>query len=427
MMKLATLLVLYLLIPGAQVVGYIRELPFISFPEALNYISSIISFYAVFNHLLISVKIPRLQRFFPYDRMVKFHAISGVILTVTIYFHGAFKIISGKYIDLSTWLLLALWTVLLFAAILWIETPLSRKLRKVLVARVPFFGKIPYDLMKRVHGYLFILFGIMTYTHVSEADLMYSSSSFISGYASYYPLAVMAIVIYARIRSLLLPKLRVTKKRIIGDTVVLTLVPLQKGRIAYRAGQFGYLRILGNRFFEEEHPFSFLSTPHEEEIQVGIKMVGDYTKRVGQIEEGTTIRINGGFGDFIPDYAKGDTVLIGSGIGIVPLLSLLRDMGHGHPKGQVTAFLAVNQRDELLIEEELKQLHEEIDPLDIKLFIFSEDGILYHKDLFDEHIANPAGASYFICSSPGVRTIVCDALASLGVHKKQIYFEAFSF
>lgn len=427
MARLIFVFLMYIGIPLMQVLFYLQELPFFGFFETINYVCSILSFYAIFNHLLISVKIPRMQKFFPYDAMIKIHALSGILLSITIYFHGAFKIIIGKRIEGSTWVLLALWTFLLFLAILWIETPFSRRLRKALLTLIPTFAKVPYDLMKRIHGYLFIFMGYMVYSHVNEADFMFSSNPFIATYATYYPLAVFAIVAYSKFRKLFLPRLKVAEKRIVADLAVLSLVPVGNRKIHYRAGQYGYFRVMGKSIFEEEHPFSFLSTPGEHEIRVGIKMLGDYTKTIGELEHGSIIRINGGFGNFIPSYLKADTVLIGSGIGIVPLLSLLRHMKYEKPTEKVTAFLSVKSREELLYAEELLELERDIPNLSINTFVFEEDGILYSEEVFTNYVKNPAFCNFFLCSSPGVRNIVVKSLKSIGVTDKQIQFEAFSY
>ncbi len=97
------------------------------------------------------------------------------------------------------------------------------------------------------------------------------------------------------------------------------------------------------------------------------------------------------------------------------------------PAVPVTAFLAVDTRDELLFEDELRLLVQDDSQVNLHLFIYQEDGVYYTPELFSERLEDPAHARYFICSSPKVRDIVLPALASLGVPSSAIEFEAFSY
>lgn len=427
MVRIGLFIILYGLIPAVQSYLYIIDLAFVTPASALNYIFSIFSYYAVFSHLLISVKIPRMQHILPYDRMIKFHALSGILLTLAIYYHGAFKLLSGKELEGTSIMLFFLWTFLLFLAVIWIETPFSRSIRNALLKRFVVLKRIPYDLLKGIHEYLFFAFAIITFIHINESDLLYSSYSFITVYGSGFPIAVLALVLYGRLRRFFFPRFTVMSVRNEADTLVLTLSSAGKHSLRYRSGQFGYLKVLKKGMNREEHPFSFLSHAHEKEVMLGIKSLGDFTRSIQALLPGDTVSINGGFGNFIPSADEKPKVFIGSGIGIVPLVSLVREMRHIPPKGVTDVFLAVTLREELLFEEELKELEKTIGNLNLHLYVYKEDGILYTSELFRQAIGNPEQAHYFICSSPGVREIVTSALTSIGASKKQIHFEAFSY
>lgn len=427
MIRLIFILGIYVIIPGIQALLYIQELPFIRVGEALNYIFSILTFYAVFNHVLITVKIPRFQKFFPYDKMVKIHALSGFFLALSIYYHGLFKIASGKIITLQSWILMILWTFLMVVSIAWISTPFTNKLRTLLFRLFPWFEGTSYDLMKALHGYLFILFGVIAYFHVSDAGFFYSSSQLISLYGTLFPLIVLAIFLYSKVRKLFMPKLRLVERENAGGTYMLTFEPMNRRTLKYKAGQFGYLKRLGHGLCAEEHPFSFLSAPADQKIMMGIKDLGDYTKSLNTLEPGDTFRINGGFGNFIPRFEEEHIVLIGSGIGIVPLVSLVKDLARRKPGSRVTAFFAVDTREELLLEQEFTDCERKNPNLKIHVFVYQEDGILYSADLFKMHLEQPEACSYYICSSPSVRKILIKELNTLGVKNRQMFYEAFSY
>jgi len=281
--------------------------------------------------------------------------------------------------------------------------------------------------MKKIHKVLFLLLGVLLYLHVIDAGMLEMPIPVISIYATILPFIAMGTVLYSLIRKSRLPKMRLIGKRVISDIAVLTFsVEKQKGW-SYKAGQFGYLQWRAAGITREEHPFSYLSAPADEKIMLGIKKSGDFTRDLMNMSLGAEAKLNGGFGNFIPDYSRENVVMIGSGIGIVPIISLLRDMLSNPPPSEVLCFLAVNTREELLFEEDLHRITNELPDVHVYYLIYQQDGALFTESLFRESIKNPEKRSYYICSSHNVRTIVLSELGKLNVSRKQCHFEAFSY
>jgi predicted ferric reductase len=360
--------------------------------------------------------------------MVKFHVVSGTLIITSIYWHVLHKLIIGKMINLLSWIILGFFTLLYLVAILWIEAPGTRHFRRRILKILGKNHFAPYDLLKSFHGYAFLLLGFLGYLHIRDAGVTDSSYAFAAISPLVYLLLVGFIVLYSRIRKLWIPRLTLQKNQQINDVNILTFTSEKSKRFIYRAGQFGYIkwRIPGKRI-SEEHPFSFLSCPTDSNISMGIKVLGDFTKTTTEIPVGTIIRINGGFGNFIPNFSKGKICLIGSGIGIVPILSLLKDLQHHPPENKVLCFLAVNTREDLLIGDEIERIAAMTPNLEIRILVFQEDHILYSTNFFKESIDIPKDYSYYLCSSIPVRTIVLNALHELEVPHKHFHFEAFSY
>ncbi len=422
------LIVLYCLLPSTVFILFLIDLPFFGLLDTLNYIFSIFSYFLILNHILITCKLPWMQRRIPYDKMVKFHVISGTFIIIAIYSHAAYKILTGKHIDLLTWILLGLFSILYLLAILWIDAPGVRNIREVVLQKIKKERLHSYDRSKTLHGYFFVLLAILAFLHIREAGVLNSSFAFNAIVPILYPVIVLGLFFYSKIRKRSLPKLRLTTSEQYHDTSVLTFSQIKSGKkIPFRAGQFGYLRWEDKNFSSEEHPFSFLSTPGDDHISMAIKNLGDYTENIKDIPIGSIARINGGFGDFIPDFSKGKVCLIGSGIGIVPILSLIQGLRENRPKYEVLCFIAVNSRDELLLEESITSIVEEVPELTLHIQVFEEDHILYSEEYFRERIPNPSEFSYYLCSSMGVRRLVMEAVSNMDVPKNQFHFEAFSF
>ena len=426
-MMLPIIVLLYGVIPGIQLTLYMMDLPFFGVMDTVNYFFSIFSYYVILNHILITIKLPFFQKHIPYDRMVKFHVVSGILIVTGIYWHVLHKLILGKMVDVLSWVILVVFSVLYLLAILWIEAPGVRHFRRRILG---WMGRNPfdrYDHLKTLHGFGFLLLGFLGFLHIRKAGVMDSSYAFASFYPLIHLVLVGLLVVYSRLRKLWLPRLRLQTNRQVNDVRILTFALEGAQRIAYKAGQFGYIRWMTPGLPSEEHPFSFLSSPADTDISLGIKALGDFTKATAGVEAGSVVRINGGFGNFIPDFHAGKICLIGSGIGIVPILSLLRDMRNHVAAHPVLCFLAVNTREDLLIEDEIRKIATIIPDLEVRTLVYQEDRLLYSTDFFRESIVSPQEYSYYVCSSIPVRAIVLHALKELGVSRKRFHFEAFSY
>jgi len=108
----------------------------------------------------------------------------------------------------------------------------------------------------------------------------------------------------------------------------LTVAPDRHAGLDYTAGQFAWLNVGHSSFSLRENPFSISSAPASgSEVSFMIKELGDFTRTIGQIEPGTVAYLDGAYGSLSVDGRKEPGVaLIAGGIGIAPLLSILRQM-----------------------------------------------------------------------------------------------------
>lgn len=108
----------------------------------------------------------------------------------------------------------------------------------------------------------------------------------------------------------------------------IVLEPAGTARLAYRAGEFAWLK-LGSPRPLFENPFSFSSAPGAADglLRFLVKEAGDFTNAIGQVARGTPAYLDGPHGDFTLDDASREGVaLLAGGIGIAPMLSLLRQL-----------------------------------------------------------------------------------------------------
>jgi predicted ferric reductase len=106
----------------------------------------------------------------------------------------------------------------------------------------------------------------------------------------------------------------------------------RKRYLKYEAGQFAWLK-LNNSLPLFENPFSISSAPGnnqaQQTIQFLIKDVGDFTSQIKNLKLGALAYLDapyGNFGKSSLDSHQNKIVMIAGGVGIAPIISLLRSM-----------------------------------------------------------------------------------------------------
>lgn len=108
----------------------------------------------------------------------------------------------------------------------------------------------------------------------------------------------------------------------------LTVAPDGHDGMAYEAGQFVWLSVGHSRFSLSENPFSISSAPASgPEVSFVIKELGDFTRTIGRIRPGTRAWLDGPYGSLtLRGRGEPGIVLIAGGVGIAPLLGILRQL-----------------------------------------------------------------------------------------------------
>jgi predicted ferric reductase len=421
------LVVLYVMLPAAQIFFFMQNLLLWDTPELLNYFCAIACYHWMLANIVISVKLPILQNRFPYDSRIRFHIIGTIGIGATLLYHAFYKIAIGKNIDLVSWSLLGLFLVLVFFGILWIPLPILKKIRaKVLsLKNVILFGS--YDIMKRFHIGLFVTLSILMFYHVILANLFFMVPDYSAWIYTICFACTILLYAYTKLRNRFLPRFIVTGVEESDKLITLRLSGELK--LKYRPGQFAFIRFDRKEYKGEEHPFSFLSIPGEDGVSFGIKVCGDFTEKLKALRIGDTARVNAGFGAFRPQNHDGKRGLcfIGSGIGSIPFISLLKQMHADKDRRAVHFFLAVDTERGIPEYESLLQRTGEMPNCNMHLLVWEREKTLYSYEYFKKQIPRPTEFEYYICSSENVRNKVQNSLVRLGVKKKDIHSESFTF
>jgi predicted ferric reductase len=217
-----------------------------------------------------------------------------------------------------------------------------------------------------------------------------------------------------------------------GDTTTLVLTPPAAANFRFQPGQFGWFAIGRSPFSVTQHPFSFASSAERDEVSLAVKALGDFTSRVGELEPGTTVYVDGPHGVFSIDQDEGPGFgLIAGGVGIAGLISMLRTLSDRQDVRPVLLFYANRDWDGVAFREELERLKDRLTLSVVHVLErppedwTGETGYV-RAEILARHL--PPGYrrfQFFICGPDPMMDAAEAALIELGVPGERVHTERF--
>ncbi|NTW41070.1 MAG: oxidoreductase, partial [Cellulomonadaceae bacterium] len=145
-----------------------------------------------------------------------------------------------------------------------------------------------------------------------------------------YGLVLLAVVVYRVIVPMLVTsrqKLRVT--RVVTESPGVVSVYVGGSRLAeleVAAGQFFVWRFRTGKGWSRGHPLSLSGAPTTQALRVTVGVRGDDGERIARMRPGTEVLVEGPYGRLRPEVrTMPNMVLVGSGLGIAPLIALAQE------------------------------------------------------------------------------------------------------
>lgn len=213
-----------------------------------------------------------------------------------------------------------------------------------------------------------------------------------------------------------------------------------KGRVfAFVPGQFQFITFYrGAGLPVEEHHFTISSSPDETgHVASTIKELGDFTSTIGETKPGDRAAIHAPFGRFSYAFHPQEKrrVFIAGGIGITPVLSMLRYMNSTGDTTDTVLIYANKAEEQIFFREELEAF-EKGSILNLRLVHVlekpSEEWTGYsgfvNREIIEEYCSEGLNHSGFYVVGPDpMREAVIGALGEMGVKDKRIHIEVFRF
>jgi predicted ferric reductase len=379
---------------------------------------------------VITARLAWVEAPFGLDVLLVFHRAMALVATVLLCVHPilvawgeGWTLLAGLHVHWYIWVGRLALAVLLLHVIL----SLSRRVIR-----------LPYEKWRRLHNPIALAILTLGFAHsLAAGDDMHGAALFVWG-------GVMAValgfLLYSRVirpRLLLRHPFRVTGVKSEAPRVwTLTLQPLGDRSFHFAPGQFQFLRLHGADIPSEEHPFTIASSPaRSDRITLTIKESGDFTAGIGRVRPGDRATVHGPFGRFSHTLHadEGDLVFVAGGVGITPLMSMLRYMRDRREPRRVTLAYASRSAADVLFADELEAMQAGPYPAlkvvhvlaDAPPFWIGETGKLDTDRLVDL-CGGVEGKAFYLCCPPPMAASLIGGLQRMGVSPRRIHTDYFS-
>ena len=299
--------------------------------------------------------------------------------------------------------------------------------------------RLSYERWRWVHNVLAVAILELGFAHAMRTgdDLHGTLGLMVIG----VPLGVaLAALLYSRVvRPLLLARRAFRVQSVRSETPgvwTVTLQPPPGLPFRFLPGQFQFVRFLDSDVPAEEHPFTIASSPTAaDRISLTIKACGNFTNLIDQILPGERAIVHGPFGRFSHELHPDQThlVFVAGGVGITPLMSMLRAMrAHGDTR-RVTLVYASRTLDDILFTSELIAMESDGRPALDVVHVLSDPPPWWSGQAGRVDVHRLAGwsggleeKSFYLCCPPPMSAALVRGLRRRGVSPKRIHCDYFS-
>ncbi len=221
-----------------------------------------------------------------------------------------------------------------------------------------------------------------------------------------------------------------------GDSWTLVMQPDGHPGFRFSPGQFGWLTVFGTPFKITGHPFSFSSSAAAEDgrVEMTIRNLGDFTREIGNVPMRQRVYLDGPYGAFTIDRNPADMhVLIAGGVGITPMMSMIRTLADRGDRRPVVLIYGSKDWGSITFREELETMKARLNLTVVHVLAnppagwTGEQGFIT-AEMFKRHLPPPyADHEYFICGPSRMMDAIEKVLGTLDVPLSKYHSERYSF
>jgi uncharacterized protein len=215
------------------------------------------------------------------------------------------------------------------------------------------------------------------------------------------------------------------------DTQSLILEP--QGQMPnFIAGQYVTV-LLPNREPVEGKSYSVSSIPADPQIRLTVKTIGSFSEAIARLQTGDILRTTAPYGFFYPEPGESRPIVcIAGGIGITPLISIIRDKLNTGFHERIVLFYSNKTSAETAFYDTLCNLEEKFSSFTVHHHLTREHSASYPhtpkrisgSDISSK-ISDFSATDFFVCGSIPFTKDLWQTLRNIGVPSNQIYTEGF--
>jgi predicted ferric reductase len=416
-----------LLLPPA--IRMIRS-PFLDIRTIIR-LAGLVGFTLMSFQFILSARLPFIERTFGQDKLMVAHRTAGISSLIVLFAHGPLYLIDrislegGLFLQLPQELPIVSgslgFTLLLFLGI-------GAAFRAAL--------RIPYDLWKTMHKLTYFLYPMLFIHAMLLGGTIRSSIVVYIQFLLMFALVLVSWVwrlslgIRARRQPYMLSAVRNLNRNVHEFSFA-------GPEMNHRPGQFAFLTLVKDGKRQPAHPFTISSSPLQKDLTFTIKESGDFTAEIPSLPPGTEAYIEGPYGRFsytnIPD--KASLLFIAGGVGITPMLSMLRILQTDDPDRPVLLLWGNRTPEDVFLKEELDDIQKAMKHLRL-IHVFSESrgevsGYGEHAfgfidaGVINEYIEKVEDWETFVCGPPVMMKKLIPELRRMGFPGRRIHQERF--
>lgn len=221
-------------------------------------------------------------------------------------------------------------------------------------------------------------------------------------------------------------------KEIVDETpeVKLFRCEIPKGTdINFNSGQFFMVSKEGDED-NLKRAYSVASSPAQKDyIEIGLDKVGKFSTKLFGLKPGDTLIFKGPYGKFyFSEEIKQNLVLIAGGVGITPLMSIIRCCNDKKLVNKVNLLYSVKNPEDIIYRDELEKIKNENKNINYEVTItrpraetdWSGKTGRIDEEFLKDKIENIKKSLYFLCGPNEFIKANIEILEKLGVTKDQI-------
>jgi predicted ferric reductase len=383
---------------------------------------------------VLTARFPRISGALGQDALLQFHRQTGLVAFGLVLAHPVILLLADSgywaFLDPTDQFLRAVFLILvLFALPLIIVTSLWRDQLR-----------LPYESWRLGHGALAFLIVVIGLVHIMRVQY-YLESGWKQALWVLIGTAAIGSVLYVRaIKPLQVrryPYRVAAVEPLARETWRVVLEPEAGTALRFRAGQFAFVTIAESAFSLQQHPYSVASSARRSDrIELAIKELGDLTSTIGEVPAGARAYVDGPYGSLqlhdADEAAGAHLLLVAGGIGITPVMSMIRTLRDDRSTTPVTLVFANESEADIAYRDELDEIAREIPLTVVHVLARAPEGWagetgFVTPELLARHVdaASATDLRCVVCGPPPMMEVVEQALVDLGVPLRQIESERF--